>query len=187
MKKMEYIILSALLILILLTGAFLGYASIGTLLDRGFIPAVGPYRLLPVYEADSYLKMKTGDLFIAKPIDVDLVKTGDVIAFKRNASERAYAFYQVTDVREEKGGIVVTTHLENQFAGEEVMGLCLYRIPLMGYIVSLTREPVTAVLILIALAALPISFMSAQKRIEKRKREIARKSLAIKMRIKSAL
>lgn len=146
--------------MVFVTGLLEGYLVLtlvfGTLTPVMVVPSTS---MLPT--------LNVGDLIVVRGVDVTTIKPGDIIVFNVPQPYDRYTpspmVHRVFDVRFENGKPVFTTKGDNLpspdgwlLPAENVIGVCVWRIPYIGYPVLFLRTPygiatVAAILMLIIL------------------------------------
>ncbi|HEY8348101.1 MAG TPA: signal peptidase I [Symbiobacteriaceae bacterium] len=155
---------AAILLLLLLILATHGFVLLCTRPSTDGISAVAGYKVLHVISGSMEPALRMGDVILVRPlVPEDDIREGDVITFRAREGT-ALITHRVVGIVTAGGQPVgyVTKGDANAapdalpVAREQVVGRCIFRIPLLGYVSRWVRRP-TGILLTIILPGLLLS------------------------------
>ena len=137
------------------------------------VPDIFGYKPMIVLSGSMETAIYTGDLVFVKVVDTDTLKTGDIIAFRNEAD--TVTTHRITEVIDEDGQTYFKTKGDNNNADDEnlvsetdVEGVYIFRIPRLGNILLLFKEPQTLIVILLIILVIGLIFLHIADRQEKK-------------------
>lgn len=121
-------------------------------------PSIGSYMWMSVLSNSMKPTFNTGDLVIARKVDVNDLKAGDIITFRWST---ALATHRITEVIKDANGRVSfktkgdynNTEDQETLDSNYVVGKYMFRIPFIGYILAKLKGLAGVILIWILFAA----------------------------------
>lgn len=145
-----------------------GVAIVALLLVFSIFPITGNYKVMIVLSGSMEPAVKTGSLIVAKPShsagsgQADY-KVGEIIAFGENGKSETSTTHRIVEVKGEGENISYTTKGDvnnapdpERVLPEAIIGKVLFSVPVAGYIVNATKQPLGFVLIIIIPATIII-------------------------------
>jgi signal peptidase len=140
-KKTCDICINLLIVLLVVVIGFSIYGNIKTNGKDFKAPSVGPYMWMSVLSNSMKPTFSTGDLVVAKKVDVKNVKVGDIITFRWNTSLATHRIAEV--IKDKDGSTSFKTKGDNNNAVDVevlkqsyVVGEYVFRIPFIGYVLT---------------------------------------------------
>ena len=141
---------------------------LGTLLVAA-LPRLWGYQSYVIYGSSMEPTIKVGSLILAKPVDVEDLQVGEIIAF-RSAGNGVTLTHRIVGIRHEDGqhyfqtkGDAVNVGDPTEVRLEGTVHLLAYKLPYLGYFVDFANST-TGIIILIALPAAALLASSWSKR-----------------------
>lgn len=140
-KKVCDISINLIIVILVVVIGFSIYGNIKTNGKDFRAPSVGSYMWMSVLSNSMKPTFSTGDLVVAKKVDVKDVKVGDIVTFRWNTS---LATHRIAEVIKDKGGnISFKTKGDNNNAVDEevlkpsyVVGKYMFKVPFIGYVLT---------------------------------------------------
>lgn len=128
------------------------------------IPDIFGYKPMIVLSGSMETSIYTGDLVIVKIVDTDTLKEGDVIAFRNDAD--TVTTHRIVEIVEQDGQKYFKTKGDNNNVEDDnlvdvtdVEGIYVYRIPKLGEILMILKEPQSLVVILLIILVIGLIWL----------------------------
>lgn len=144
------------------------------------IPDVMGYKPMIVLSGSMETAIYTGDLVIVKTVDIESLKKEDVIAFRNDAN--TVTTHRIIEIIEENGETVFKTKGDNNnvvddkiVEEKDIEGIYLFRIPKLGKILMILKEPTSLVVILLGILVVGLICLHIIDKKENKENEAYRK------------
>lgn len=181
-KKTKIGTLAKILVLIIVTPIFIMSAVIMVKANMypDKIPDIMGYKPMIVLSGSMETSIYTGDLVFVKMVDIDILKENDVIAFRNEAN--TVTTHRIIEIIEENGEELFRTKGDNNNAEDanlvksgDIEGVYLFRIPKLGKMLMLLKEPTTLAVILLGILVVGLIWLHILDKKENKENEAYRK------------
>ena len=144
------------------------------------IPDVMGYKPMIVLSGSMETSIYTGDLVVVKMVDAKVLKEEDVIAFRNDAN--TVTTHRITEIVEENGEKLFRTKGDNNnvvdsklVEAKDIEGIYLFRIPKLGKMLMILKEPTSLVVILLSILVVGLIWLHIIDKKENKEDETYRK------------
>ncbi|MGI5999196.1 MAG: signal peptidase I [Lutispora sp.] len=160
MKKFLKILLDAICTILIICLVFFIISSFKAKSDPSHVPGIGSFKLMYVLTGSMRPVIEPGDLIIAKAVDSDSLKEGDIITFR--ASQNTLVTHRIIEINEDgsfvtKGDANNVEDLDLQANSQNIVGKYVFRIPKGGYIAKFIQSPIGMILFIL----LPVGILAS--------------------------